>query len=84
EKFDAIVVGTSAGGVDALLTLLGVLPADFPCPVMIVIHLPPDRPSILAHILGARTQVTVKEAEDKEAIRPGVVYVAPANYHLLV
>lgn len=84
ETFDAVVIGTSAGGVEALLSLLGKLPADFPCPVMIVIHLPSDRPSNFAPVLNARCAVEVKEAEDKETIQRGTVYIAPANYHLLV
>jgi two-component system, chemotaxis family, protein-glutamate methylesterase/glutaminase len=84
ETFDAVVIGASAGGVEALLTLLGKLPDDFPVPIILVIHLPPDRPSSLASVLNARLALEVTEAEDKIGIQPGTVYVAPANYHLLV
>lgn len=83
-KIKALVIGGSAGAVSALLALLPSLPADYPLAVMIVIHLPPDGKSTLATLLHDRCRIAVKEAEDKEPIRPGTVYLAPSNYHLLV
>lgn len=80
----AIAIGTSAGGVEALGTLLPGLPAGFPLPVLVVLHLPPQRPSRLAAMFDTRCQVDVHEAQDKEPIRPGTVYFAPPDYHLLV
>ncbi len=80
----ALVIGGSAGAVGALLKLLPGLPSDYPLPVIIVVHLPPDHNGALASLLDNQCQVTVKEAEDKEPLRPGVAYMAPANYHLLV
>ena len=81
---EIIVIGGSAGALDALSTILGELPATFNLPLLLVLHLPPDRPSYLAQVLALHTQLKVKEAEDKEPARPGTLYVAPANYHLLL
>jgi two-component system chemotaxis response regulator CheB len=80
----AIVVGASAGAVDALLAVLPALAADFPLPVMVVVHLPPEMKSGIPGLLRARCRVDVREAEDKEPARPGTVYFAPPDYHLLV
>ncbi|MCC2671503.1 MAG: cheB 2 [Armatimonadetes bacterium] len=81
---EVIVIGASAGAVEALSLLLPPLPADFPVALLIVVHLPRDRDSLLAELLGARCRVKVKEAEDKERIEGGTVYFAPPDYHLLV
>jgi len=80
----AVVIGASAGAVEALLTILPDLPKDFPIPIFIVVHVPPDRRNVLAPLLEARCQITVKEAEDKETIIGGIVYLAPPDYHMLV
>ena len=77
-------MGGSSGALEALSTLLPALPARCAIPVAIVVHLPAARPSHLAQVLGARTVLPVREAEDKEPIAAGTVYVAPPNYHLLV
>ncbi|HEX4608472.1 MAG TPA: chemotaxis protein CheB [Urbifossiella sp.] len=80
----AIVVGVSAGAVEALSALLPALPAGYPLPVLVVVHIPPDRSSVLAELFRAKCRVAVKEAEDKEPIAGGTVYFAPPDYHLLV
>lgn len=80
----AIVIGASAGAVEALLTILPALPKDYPLPIFIVVHVPPDRRNVLAPLLEARGQITVKEGEDKEPVIGGVVYIAPSDYHMLV
>lgn len=80
----AVVIGTSAGAVQALSAILPPLPADYPLPVMIVVHVPPDRRNALTELFQSRCAMTVREAEDKEPILPGVVYFAPPDYHLLV
>ena len=79
-----IAIGASAGGVQALLRILPALPADFPCPILIVVHVPPNRENALVGLFAQRCQIIIKEAEDKEAITGGVCYFAPADYHLLV
>jgi two-component system, chemotaxis family, protein-glutamate methylesterase/glutaminase len=81
---EAVVMGASAGALEALSLILPALPAGFRLPVMIVVHLPPDKKSIMAELLQARCEVTVHEAEDKEPISGGTVYFAPPDYHLLV
>lgn len=81
---DAIVIGGSAGALEALATLLPALSPVCRAVVAIVVHLPPSRPSLLAEVLGARTALPVKEAEDKEPLVGGTVYVASPDYHLLV
>lgn len=80
----AVVVGGSAGGVEALSALLAPLPADYPLPVLVAQHLHKSDDEYLAQHLDARLSLQVTEARDKEAAEPGRVYVAPADYHLLV
>jgi two-component system chemotaxis response regulator CheB len=84
DRIEALVIGASAGGVDALLTLLPALPASTKVPVMIVLHLPRHQPSALIEIFAPRCALPVREADDKEPIAPGTVYFAPPDYHLLV
>jgi two-component system, chemotaxis family, protein-glutamate methylesterase/glutaminase len=81
---EAVVVGASAGAVDALSALLPTLPEDYPLPVMVVVHIPPERNSLLADLFRAKCRVQVREADDKEPIVGGTVYFAPPDYHLLV
>jgi two-component system chemotaxis response regulator CheB len=83
-KREAIVIGASAGGIGALSEILPQLPANYPLPTFIVVHIPPDMKSLLPELFASKCRVQVKEAEDKETIRPGVVYFAPPDYHLLV
>jgi len=83
-RVDAIVIGASAGGVDALMTLLPELSADLSLPIFIVVHVPRDRPSLLPEIFAQKCALPVCEAQDKEPVRPGRVYFAPPDYHLLI
>ena len=83
-RVDAVVMGASAGGVEAVSALLPALPADMAAPVFIVLHLPRDKPSILAEVFGRKCVLPVLEAEDKMPVQAGTVYVAPSNYHLLI
>lgn len=84
QGIEAIAIGASAGGVEALGTLLASLPQTFQLPVFIVLHLPPDRSTMLPQLLSRRCPLPVKEAEDKEPVTPGTVYFAAPDYHLLV
>lgn len=79
-----MVIGVSTGGVYALQTLLGQLPADFSLPILIVQHIGPEAGSGLAKLLDERCALRVKEADEQDEILPGTVYLAPPNYHLLV
>jgi len=81
---NTVVVGASAGGVEALRVLIAGLPADFPAAVLVVLHIPAHTPSQLHSILGRAGSLPVTSAEDGEAIVAGHVYVAPADRHLLV
>lgn len=84
EHRKVVVIGASAGAVQALLAILPALPASFAAPVLVVVHIPPDRENMLVPLLRSKCRITVKEAEDKEPIEGGVVYFAPSDYHLLV
>ena len=81
---EAVVIGASAGALEVLSNLLPALPSDYRLPILIVVHLPPDKTSLFAELMRARCAIRVREAEDKEPIEPGVVYFAPPDYHLLV
>ena len=82
--YAAIVVGGSAGGIDALMELLPALPATLQAAVLVVLHLPRDRRSLLVEIFQPRCALPLREAQDKDAITPGSVSFAPPDYHLLV
>jgi two-component system chemotaxis response regulator CheB len=81
---EAVVIGASAGGIEALSVLLPELPSSTRAPILIVLHIPRERESLLAKIFAPRCALTVKEAEDNEPILPGTVYFAPPDYHLQV
>lgn len=82
--FQAVVVGCSAGGLDALRRLLAPLPADFPLPIVIVAHMAPDSGGMLVELLDRTCRLAVIQAEEKMAVVPGHAYICPAGYHLLV
>lgn len=84
QHFKAVVIGVSTGGVHALKLVLGELPKDFPIPVIVVTHIKPDSDDSLAVLLDTLCAIRIKEADEQEALVPGTVYLAPANYHLLV
>lgn len=80
----AVVIGASAGALDALMKIFPSLPSRFPWPIMTVVHVPPDRDSILPQLFKGHSMLTFREAEDKEPVKPAHVYFAPPDYHLLV
>lgn len=84
KKYKAIVIGVSAGGMAALTKLLPMLPETFSLPVIIVQHLHPNQGEFYIQYFNERTFLTVKEADEKENVRPGYIYFAPPNYHLLI
>lgn len=84
RSVETVVIGASAGAVEALNVILPVLPHDFPAAILIVLHVPADRPSHLAELYGPRCALPVQEAEDKEPILPGTITFAPPGYHLLI
>jgi two-component system chemotaxis response regulator CheB len=78
-----VVIGASWGGLVALRSVLGALPAEFPAPILVVQHRS-DEESALAELLARATALTVREADDKERLQAGTVLLAPHGYHLLV
>jgi len=82
--YDIVAVGTSAGGLGALSSILSSLPSDFPVPIVVVQHLDPRHPSHIADLLGRRSALSVLEAHDGDILAPGRVYIAPPDRHLLV
>jgi len=81
---DVVVVGASAGGVNALIQLVGGIPTDLAASVFVVLHLPRNAPSALAAILARSGPLPATTATDGEQPRPGHIYVAPTNHHLLI
>lgn len=84
QRFEVVVIGGSAGSIDALSVLLPSLPATLRAAVVVVIHLPRERPSLLSQIFRPRCALPVREAQDKEPVEPGTVYFAPPDYHVLL
>jgi two-component system chemotaxis response regulator CheB len=84
RNYQAVVIGASTGGMEALKTILPVLPANFQVPVMIAQHISPYSENYMARYFAEVCRLTVKEADEKEKVKPGTVYIAPPNYHLLV
>ena len=83
-KIDALVIGASAGGVEALSLLLPALTPGMRVAVLVVLHLPPTRNSLLVELFAPRCALRVTEAQDKEPMQTGTIYFAPPDYHLLV
>jgi two-component system chemotaxis response regulator CheB len=81
---EGVVIGASAGAVDALAAVLPALPVGYPLAIMVVVHIPADKDSFIAELFAQKCQLEVREAEDKEPIRGGVIYFAPPDYHLMV
>lgn len=84
RRYGAVVIGVSTGGVSALKIVLGALGEKFPVPVLVTTHIAPDSDDGLAILLNTYCNIHVKEADEREELIPGIVYMAPANYHLLV
>ncbi len=81
---EAVAIGGSAGGIDALFALLPAFGAGLGVAVFVVLHRRRERPSVLRDIVAARCALDVREAQDKEPVVPGTLYIAPPDYHLLI
>jgi two-component system chemotaxis response regulator CheB len=81
---DIIVVGASAGGVEALGALVRGLPADLPAAVFVVLHVPPHGTSVLPNILRRAGPLPADHARDGEEIKPGRIYIGPPDFHMLI
>jgi two-component system chemotaxis response regulator CheB len=84
RRVGAIVMGASAGGIEALTALLPALSEALPLPVFIVQHLTRERPSLLVDLFEGYCKLPVREATDNAPVEPGTVYFAPPDYHLLI
>ena len=84
SHIEVIVIGGSAGALDALLAILPELPDQLSCPIVIVLHLPPAQPSLVPEILSRACARAVHEAVDKAPLRDRSIHVAAPNYHLLI
>ena len=82
--FDVVALAASAGGLGALNLVFAELPGDFPAALVVVQHLDPRHRSLMAEILGRRTRLRVKQAAEGDELRPGTVFIAPPDRHLLV
>jgi two-component system, chemotaxis family, protein-glutamate methylesterase/glutaminase len=83
NKYELLIIGGSAGCLEVILEILPLLRTDLDYAVVLVMHRR-SGDSLLTGILSDKTKLEVKEAEEKEAIRRGIIYIAPADYHLLV
>jgi two-component system, chemotaxis family, protein-glutamate methylesterase/glutaminase len=79
-----VVIGTSAGGLEALRTIVTALPQDFPAPICVVMHMAPQSPGVLHEILGRSGKLPAVNVTKPERIAPGHIYVAPPDHHLLL
>jgi two-component system CheB/CheR fusion protein len=81
---DLVVIGSSAGGIEALSILVSTLPVDFPAPLVLAQHLDPNRPSTLNLILQRRTSLPIVVVTSLEKLKTGTIYVVPSNYHVSI
>ena len=84
EKYKAIVIGASAGGLHALSGILEQLPLGYQVPVMVVQHRSKDQRDLLEEVMQRKCKIKIKQADEKESIQSGFVYIAPPDYHLLI
>lgn len=84
QNIGIIVIGGSWGGIQASLDILKDLPPTYPIPILLVLHRLKNFESDLPTIFSKRLQLQVAEVDEKEEIKPGNLYIAPANYHVLI
>ncbi len=83
-KYEAIAIGASAGGLNAFKAILPLLKEAFPLPILIVQHISPQSDNYMTVHLDKLCKIRVKEAEEKEKIKPGYAYFSPPNFHMLI
>ena len=84
SKCEAIWIGGSAGSLDVLLKVLPLLKVNIDFTIVIILHRKPGADILLTELLSSRTKIPVKEIEEKDAAKAGVIYLAPSDYHLLI
>jgi len=83
-RYEAIVIGVSSGGMNAMKVMFSLLPKDFNAPIIIVQHIGAHSDNLWVRLLNEKSNLPIKEADEKEKIENGKVYIAPPNYHLLI
>jgi len=83
-QYEAIAIGVSSGGMNALKFIFSTLPASFSIPIILVQHISAYSDNEWIKLLNKKSNLNIKEADEKEKIASGNVYIAPANYHLLI
>jgi two-component system chemotaxis response regulator CheB len=83
-QYEAIVIGVSSGGMNAMKIIFSLLPGNFSMPIIIVQHVGSHSENAWIKLLNDKSNLEIKEADEKEKIEKGKVYIAPANYHLLI
>jgi two-component system chemotaxis response regulator CheB len=83
-KYEAIVIGVSSGGMNATKVIFSLLPKGFNTAIIIVQHIGGHSNNQWIGLLNNSSKIFIKEADEKETIEPGIVYIAPPNYHLLI
>ncbi|HVV03174.1 MAG TPA: chemotaxis protein CheB [Puia sp.] len=84
RRAELIVIGGSAGSLQVIMSIIPAIGPDLPLAILVVIHRNVDFESSLEELLSARTRVSIKEVEEKDPILPGTIYLAPADYHVLI
>jgi len=82
--YEAIVIGVSSGGMDAMKILFSMLPDSFSIPIVIVQHISPRSDSEWIRLMNQENRIRITEVEEKEKLQPGNAYLAPPNYHVLI
>ena len=83
-RYEAIVIGVSSGGMNAMKIIFSLLPKEFSIPIIIVQHVGSRSENMWIKFLKDKSNIELKEADEKEKIEKGKIYIAPANYHLLI
>ena len=83
-NYEAIVIGVSSGGMNAMKVMFSLLPKDFHTPIIIVQHISPRSDNQWIKLLNDKSNLHIKEADEKEKIEPGNIYISPPNYHLMI
>lgn len=84
ESYEVVVMGGSTGSIDVLLRVLPKLPMPLSFALIIVLHRKNTADSTLANLLSLKTSHPLREVDDKDVVKPGTIYLAPADYHLLI
>jgi two-component system, chemotaxis family, protein-glutamate methylesterase/glutaminase len=83
KKYEIVIIGASLGGLHAVKSIIEMIPEEFPLPIVIVLHREAKADPTLQVLISSYGNLKAIEPEDKDEIKPGIIYLAPPNYHLL-